>query len=471
MQELIGKVVGSYTITAFIGEGGMGTVWEGKHNSIDRKVAIKVLHPQYARNEKVRERFRREATTLSKLQHPNIVALYDYVETETDLFLVMEYVDGTDLDELVKKHTGPLPNDRLGPLFKQILSAIGYAHKMNVIHRDIKPANFMVTQDGTVKVLDFGIAKLLEDDQHLTKTGMRMGTTFYMSPEQVNGQGIDQRSDIYSLGVMLFVLATGQAPFEATSTEFQIFNKIVNEPLPKPTSVYPGVTPSVEALIYKATAKNPANRFQTCEEFMVGTGITPPATATQPVPPPVAPVSQSNPAPQQPYVPPVTTHAAPASYTGIRVFAIFTLVFMGILAIAFFGGGGYLISLRNDGGYMNYFYYHSWDSDELIAFNLGIGTAFSCGFIFLMMAISGIGILARGTWARIIGIVDLFIILLLALLVGLIGFALAVAADVPYEARPYSVYFFLATFALLGYTIWGLVVLFSGKTGRYIRRV
>jgi serine/threonine protein kinase len=485
MEEMIGKVVGSYTITGFVGEGGMGNVWEGRHPSIDRRVAIKVLHPQYARNEQVRERFRKEAAMLAKLQHPNIVALYDYVELPDQLCLVMEYVDGVNLDDLIRKQTGPLPNEKLGPLFKQMLSAIAYAHQNNVIHRDIKPANFMVTKDGTVKVLDFGIAKLLENDQQLTKTGLRMGTTFYMSPEQVNGLPVDHRTDIYSLGVTLFVLATGQLPFEATSTEFQVYSKIVNEPLPKPSAVYPGVSPNVELLIYKATAKNPAARFQTCEEFMVGKGIESARSANSGVVNSSggnssnttsnsgnnsgnSTMAPSTPPPMSPPLPPAPVVAS--RHIGIRIFAIFSLVFMGLLALGMFGGAIYLMDLKAQGG-MGYGYFRrSWDEDDLLAFNASIGMGLGLGLTFLMMAVSGIGILARGYWSRILGIVDLFVILLVSLLVGLVGLVLAVADDVPYEGRELAGYFYLAAVVLLGYCIWGLIALFSSNAGRYFRR-
>lgn len=203
------------------------------------------------------------------------MTLYDYIETENEICLVMEYVDGIDLSEMVLKHSGPISEDKLLPIFKQMLAGIGYAHKNNVIHRDIKPSNFIITKDGTVKVLDFGIAKLLEDDQQLTKTGMRLGTTTYMSPEQVDAGKVDHRTDIYSLGVTLFVLATGVSPYEGITSEFQVYNKIVNEPLPKASSVYPEVSPMVDRMIEKATEKDPNRRFQQCKEILEEGTVSP----------------------------------------------------------------------------------------------------------------------------------------------------------------------------------------------------
>lgn len=248
----------------------MGEVWLGEHLTISRKVAIKLLHPQYARNEKIRQRFRNEAATLSKLKHPNIITLYDFIESDSDFYLVMEYVEGRNLEEVVRFETGPMPTNILEKVFGQILAAVGYAHSQGVIHRDIKPSNFMMDSAGNVKVLDFGIAKLLEDDQHLTRTGMRMGTTFYMSPEQVNTEAIDHRSDVYSLGVTLFFLATGKAPYEGETSEYKIFDQIIRKPLPLARSIYVGVSPTIDKMIQKATAKVPRDRYAGCEEFQLG---------------------------------------------------------------------------------------------------------------------------------------------------------------------------------------------------------
>ena len=273
---MIGTLVGNYEVKEMIGDGGMGTVYLGEHSTLGRKVAIKMLHPQYARNPNVRARFRNEANTLSKLQHKNIVSLYDYIEEGDNAFLVMEYVEGKNLDDIVRHQTGPMPTERLAVIFPQILAAVDFAHSKGIVHRDIKPSNFILMPDDTVKVLDFGIAKVLgEEQQGLTKTGTRMGTVFYMSPEQVKGQPVDHRSDIYSLGMMLFVLATGKMPYEALNSEFEIFNKIVHEELPPAHSIYPGVTPRVEALIRKATVKDARYRFQSCKEFRSGHGTNP----------------------------------------------------------------------------------------------------------------------------------------------------------------------------------------------------
>lgn len=265
---MIGQSIGKYSITRFIGEGGMGSVWEGIHPTLARRVAIKVLHPHLARNPAIRDRFKREGHLLESLKHPNIIALYDIVETQETIGLVMEYVEGIDLEQYVRQKTGPIPENYLIPLFHQKLQGMAFAHLNKIIHRDIKPSNIMITPNGTVKILDFGIGKMLDSNAQLTKTGMRLGTVLYMSPEQVNSQKVDFRSDIYALGVTLFFMATGTQPYEGTDSEFVIYQKITQEPLPNPMDIYPGVPFWLVEIISKATAKDPAKRFLSCEQFL-----------------------------------------------------------------------------------------------------------------------------------------------------------------------------------------------------------
>lgn len=355
----------------------MGHVWLAEHTLLGRRVAVKGLHPQFARNAGVRARFKQEAATLSMLHHPNIVALYDYIETETEAYLVLEYVEGTPLDEYIAHKTGPIPTAQLKPLFAQILDGFIYAHSQQVIHRDIKPSNFLVTQDGRVKVLDFGIAKILTDaNQKLTKTGTNIGTVLYMSPEQVRGQVVDVRSDIYSLGVTLYQMATGRVPYEGITGEFAVYEQIVNHPLPRASEMYPGVTADIEGLIAKATAKELAARFQSCGEFRealmrepgkesvsgaavrqnVPPVVTPPVvtpTVQAPVVQPAAQAAVAPPTVQAPVAQPVSQ--APSSavasgsgakrsggagiYVGIGVVVVVLLV-VGLWLGGVFGGKG-----------------------------------------------------------------------------------------------------------------------------------
>ncbi|NJO03853.1 MAG: serine/threonine protein kinase, partial [Bacteroidia bacterium] len=185
-----------------------------QHTQLNRRAAIKALHPNFVSNPNIRERFKNEASTLAHFQHPNIVALYDYVETPTGLFLIMEYVEGKPMDDYIRQVSGPIPEDRTARLFVRILDAFDYAHNRGVIHRDIKPSNIMITPQEEVKILDFGIAKIIGGvSKNLTNAGTRMGTVLYMSPEQVKGQEVDRRSDVYSLGVTLFQMLTGRSVY------------------------------------------------------------------------------------------------------------------------------------------------------------------------------------------------------------------------------------------------------------------
>jgi len=265
---MIGKRILNYEIKKLLGEGGMGNVYLAEHTQLGRKVAVKSLHPQLVKNEGLRARFKNEASTMAHLQHPKIVTLYDYVEEKDGLFLVMEFVEGLPLDEYIKEKSGPIPSEIAIPMMMQILDAFSYAHSKGIVHRDIKPSNIIISDRDEIKILDFGIAKLLsEAGNKLTKTGTQMGTVFYMSPEQVQGKDIDIRSDIYSLGVTFYQMLTGISPYDGMTTEFEVYSKIVSEPLPNASSLYPGVPEFLDKVILKATAKNKADRFQSCEEF------------------------------------------------------------------------------------------------------------------------------------------------------------------------------------------------------------
>jgi serine/threonine protein kinase len=266
---MIGEQVLNYRILSTLGEGGMGAVYLGQHIQLGRQAAIKALHPNLVSNPMIRERFKNEAATMAHLQHNNIVGLYDYLEATNGLFLIMEFVQGKPLDDYIRTVSGPIPEDKVIDFFVQILDGFEYAHNQGVVHRDIKPSNLVITPTGEVKILDFGIAKLLAgSSKSLTKTGSRMGTVLYMSPEQVKGLEADRRSDIYALGVTLFQMLTGRCPYnEETATEYEVYHQIVNSPLPRAKTFYPTVSDRMQKIMDKATAKNPEERFQTCAEF------------------------------------------------------------------------------------------------------------------------------------------------------------------------------------------------------------
>lgn len=264
---MIGEKILNYHVDSLIGEGGVGTVYQATHAQLGRKVAIKALNPLLVNNEQVKQRFRQEATTLSNLQHINIITLYDYLENDKGLFLIMEYAQGEALDAFVRKR--PIPEEQVRYYFSRILDGMEYAHHKGVIHRDIKPSNIIITQDANAKILDFGIAKILKEGKNnLTQPGAQLGTVLYMSPEQVQGKEIDHRTDIYSLGVTLFEMLVGKSPYNADQlTEFDVFNKIVNESLPAVKEFNVEISDRMQALINKATAKDPSQRFQSCAAF------------------------------------------------------------------------------------------------------------------------------------------------------------------------------------------------------------
>ncbi len=267
MASLIGKNVGRYQILEQLGTGGMATVYKAFDTSLERNVAIKVIRTDQfapAMLEELRKRFEREAKTLAKLSHPNIVHVHDYGEFEGAPYLVMEYLpSGT----LQNRYSKPMPWQQAVYLLLPIAQALAYAHEQHVIHRDIKPGNILLTEKGLPMLSDFGIAKILggSDAATLTGAGMTIGTPEYMAPEQWTGQS-SQQSDIYSLAVVLYELVTGCKPFTA-DTPAGVMLKQVNEPLPSPRKIIPGLPEGLEAVLIKALDKEPAHRYPGMEEF------------------------------------------------------------------------------------------------------------------------------------------------------------------------------------------------------------
>jgi serine/threonine protein kinase len=265
---MIGKKIQNYEIISSIGEGGMGKVYLARHLTLDRKVAVKVLNPDFAFNEELRMRFINEAKVLSALTHQNIVTLFDFTEFENNLVIIMEYVEGNSLEYIIGNVVGAIPEVRCIRIFEQILNAFSFAHGKGVVHRDIKPSNILLQSDDVPKILDFGIAKILHGDMNLTKTGTKIGTVFYMSPEQILGKPVDFRTDIYSLGVTLFEMLSGKKPYDENITsEYLIQEKIIKEPLPSIRTIYPAVSERMEYIVNKATSKYPDERFRNCDEF------------------------------------------------------------------------------------------------------------------------------------------------------------------------------------------------------------
>ncbi|HMH06146.1 MAG TPA: serine/threonine-protein kinase [Terriglobales bacterium] len=257
------KRIGDYQILDELGSGGMGRVWRVRNVITDRIEAMKVLLPDLAGRQELAARFQREIKLMASLNHPNIAALRTAFTADNQLYMVMEYVEGTTVAEKLERGALPVP-DALNYI-GQVLSAVSYAHSQKVIHRDIKPANMMLTPQGAIKLMDFGIARAGED-RSLTMTGTTMGSLSYMSPEQVKGEPTDARSDLYSVGVSLYEMVTGQRPFVATS-DYSIMAAHVKERPKPPAELHPGLPAELNEIILMAIAKDPAQRFQTADAF------------------------------------------------------------------------------------------------------------------------------------------------------------------------------------------------------------
>ncbi|MER0481174.1 protein kinase [Streptomyces sp. Edi2] len=263
---------GRYQLRDLLGAGGMASVHLAYDSVLDREVAIKTLHTELGREQAFRERFRREAQSVAKLTHTNIVSVYDSGEDELDggmvPYIVMEYVAGqplrSDLDNDIAQH-GAMPTDKALKITADVLAALEVSHEMSLVHRDIKPGNVMLNKRGVVKVMDFGIARAMQSGvTSMTQTGMVVGTPQYLSPEQALGRAVDARSDLYSVGIMLFELLTGQLPFDADSPLAIAYAHVQEEP-PVPSSINSSLPPAVDALVARALKKNPNERFPTSE--------------------------------------------------------------------------------------------------------------------------------------------------------------------------------------------------------------
>jgi serine/threonine protein kinase len=260
-----GENLGPYQIIGQVGKGGMATVHKAFHAATNRYVAIKVLPEQLTDQPQFIERFRQEAQTIANLQHPHILPVFDYGESNGKWYMVMRYLDTGTLQERMKARS--LTLKEIDHFFGQLVDALGYAHSQNVVHRDLKPSNALVDSQDNLFLTDFGIAKILERQTQFTETGALMGTPDYMSPEQAQGLPVDRRSDIYSLGIILYEMVTGRVPYEA-ETPLAVILKHISEPLPPPTSLKPDLSSDIERVILKALAKKPEDRFAACAEFL-----------------------------------------------------------------------------------------------------------------------------------------------------------------------------------------------------------
>ena len=287
MENLDGKLLGPYQITASIGEGGMAAVYKAYEGRKDRYVALKILPQHFAQIAQFAARFQQEAQVIARLKHPNILPVYDSGEDDGYTYMAMPLVEGGTLTRLLRGR--PFPPRQTLRVLTQIGGALDYAHSMGFVHRDVKPSNVMLDTDGNCLLMDFGLAKVLSGSIHLTRSGVKLGTPAYMSPEQGRGEKVDGRSDLYVLGVMLYEMATGRVPYDADTPIGVIFRHI-EDPLPPPRTLNPAIPAPVARVIEKALAKRPDDRYQTAEEMLqalraaLGAGQPTPA---RPAPPPV----------------------------------------------------------------------------------------------------------------------------------------------------------------------------------------
>src|SRR5229473_492751 len=255
--------IGKYEVIEIIGKGGMGVVYKAMDNLIERLVAIKMMTGGFAENPDLLKRFYREAKSTGMLQHPNIVIVYELGDHEGSPYLVMEYLEGEPLDKIITTRRDVSMVEKLGYMI-QCCSGLGYAHQRGIVHRDIKPANLMVLKDGNCKLVDFGIARI--GDNSMTRTGQVVGTISYMSPEQINAQVVDGRTDIFSAGVMLYELLTGSLPVDSKDTASTLL-KIIHEDPPPLKNYIQNYPPDLDELMKKALAKDREDRYATADDF------------------------------------------------------------------------------------------------------------------------------------------------------------------------------------------------------------
>lgn len=259
-------LAGRYELIEKIGEGGMAVVYKARCRLLNRYVAIKILRPEFTKDAQFVENFKRESQAAAGLQHPNIVSVYDVGKEGNIHFIVMELIDGRPLSDIIQERA-PMDYKTSIELIKQVASALSVAHRNHIIHRDVKPHNIMITKDGMAKLADFGIAKSVSDSTLVTETSKVIGSVHYFSPEQARGAYVDERSDIYSLGIVLYEMLTGQVPFDGDNP-VQVALMHINDEITPPSELVPGIPPALEKLVMKATDKYQSNRYKSADEFL-----------------------------------------------------------------------------------------------------------------------------------------------------------------------------------------------------------
>ncbi len=261
---MVGAIIGNYKIISKLGEGGMGVVYKALDLKLERFCALKILNAQTAQSAQFIERFKREARNQAKLNHPNIVPVYGFIDEQGYLGIAMEFMDGETLEQVIDRK-GTLELGESLDILQQILRGVGYAHQKGFIHRDIKPSNVMINAEGVAKIMDFGISKSIYE-KGITKTGTKIGTLLYMSPEQINAEEPTRQSDIYSIGITFYEMLSGMTPFES-GTEYEIMQGHLKKPAPKLSTAIPGLPSMIDKIIAKSLEKDQAKRFGSCEDF------------------------------------------------------------------------------------------------------------------------------------------------------------------------------------------------------------
>ncbi len=349
MESMIGQTLGQYQLVEQIGKGGMATVYKAFQPSLNRAVAIKILPPYFLHEAGFAERFTREAQAIAQLDHPNILPVYDFGKQGNISYIVMKYVPaGTLHDQL----GSPMSPARALKLIEQIAGALDNAHQRGILHRDIKPSNILIDERGWVYLSDFGLAKMVEGSVQLTGSGVGVGTPAYMSPEQGQGLPVDARTDVYSLGVVLFEMLTGRVPYEA-ETPMAVVIKHITDPIPLPRQMNPHIPEAVERVLLKALAKEPADRFSSAGEMAAALrraveGLEP-AIAAAPIPPdPEATVAHVGPIRPSPLPAPSPVPAVPPVYAPAQkglpwLPIVFGLIILGVAGVCGLAGLMYML--------------------------------------------------------------------------------------------------------------------------------
>jgi serine/threonine-protein kinase len=330
---MIGKTLGNYQIIREVGRGGMAVVYRAYQPSLNRHVAIKVLPPQFAFDQQFVERFQREATAAARLRHPNIVVIHDVGHQDGTYYIVMEYLEGRTLKQLIDQE-GALSPERAAGIVAQVTAALDYAHQQGIVHRDVKPANIFVGAGDQVTLTDFGIAKAASDAEQLTRTGILMGTPEYMAPEQAEGRNVDHRTDLYALGIVLYQMLVGRVPFRGT-TPHATLHAVIYESPPPPHQIRPEIPPPIEAIILKAITKKASQRFQSGTELASALRA---AVAGQPAMDPLPP----QPPPSKGDEGPVVSRAqrrSPAVWIALALAAVLGFLLL-VFAVLLVGGDG-----------------------------------------------------------------------------------------------------------------------------------